>query len=661
MDQPQAPEDKVSTVRAMPSDSRVLSTGHAVYEPILSGAEEGKQEGQARRVLGLEDFHGHDGPSLQLGNVFMCLALRLISPFSVPVVMLLLKMKWIRPVLDDGTMTLAQAMRLLSLYSATPDDQFFLFCSLLMYFCNDSYRSTGPLVAVLFPWAIFFAIIPSMMAAQASATDRPLEVQRSKFVQFLMIIARQGGVPDETIKQMDCDGKEESCDWAMRLLSQKDWSVRYYYWDWSVRCYDWLMGQMPIQVKVKKLGMADILHRAISRRGSGVNKLGIFSEDGKLVGDSSWMAKWPDTDRFVAQQKRINNLAHITLHVPPHPTEKVPANLDLLECYKARLLAGEMKAADFTNQVSVDFPIPAPFWVRAMHSLAFVLWACALAASLCLSWLAPQWHSRGTLQHWCMFFLFAWYGQVAASGFLSGRMIQQNIWELRRRLRELRVLNSMLAGEAAAAQRCLPVVRLQAPQDLLVWAEVRELFLARYSACQLEMETSTLVTTLLTLGMAACSLYYALQEDWDPGLLSVLALQQMMLYIIASLPFFVMGVLVNMEGSKSLDLMSQHALQAQLALAQPGVASAEEREHIQETVTMASLLVQRLRDDASAEVHILGLKLSPSTASAIASAVASALAFTLRSLPMREIQEKLHESDAWENITSILANVTRTA
>ncbi|CAE6962950.1 unnamed protein product [Symbiodinium sp. CCMP2592] len=635
---------------------------HAVYEPILAGEEEGEREGQARRVLGLEDFHGHDGPSLQLGNVFTCLALRVISPFSLPVVMLLLKMKWMRPVLDDGTDTVAQAMRVLSLYSATPDDQFFLFCSLLLYFCNDSYRSTGPLVAVLFPWAIFLAIIPSKMAAQASATDRPSEVQCSKFVQFLMIIARQGGIPDETIKHMDCDGKEESCDRAMRLLSQKDWSVRYYHWDWSVRCYSWFADQLPIQVKVQKLGIADILRLAGSRGSAAtVNRMRIFSEDGKLVGDSSWMAKWPDTDRFVAQQKRINNLAHITLHVPPHPTEKTPANLDLLECYKARLLAGEMKAADFTNQVSVDFPIPAPFWVTAMHSLASVLWACALAASVCLSSLMPQWHSRGTLQHWFMFLLFAWYGQVAASGLFSGRMLQQDIPELKRRLRELKVLNSMLAGQAAAAQRCLPVVRLQVPQDLLVWAEVRELLLARYSARQLEMETSTLVTTLLTLGMAACSLYYALQEDWDPGLLSVLALQQMLLYIIASLPFFVMGVLVNMEGSKSLDLMSQHALQAQLALCQPGVASAEEREHIQETVTMAGLLVQRLRDDSSAEVHILGLKLTPSTASAIASAVASALAFTLRSLPMREIEDKLHESDAWENITSILANVTRTA
>lgn len=80
---------------------------------------------------------------------------------------------------------------------------------------------------------------------------------------------------------------------------------------------------------------------------------------------------------------------------------------------------------------------------------------------------------------------------------------------------------------------------------------------------------------------------------------------------------------------------------------------------------MASHLVQRLRDDSSAEVHVLGLKLTPSTASAIASAVASALAFTLRSLPMREIEDKLHESDAWDNITSILAinltNLTRTA
>ena len=310
-DQPQDRGDKVSTVRAMPSDSRVLSTGHAVYEPILSGAEEGKQEGQARRVLGLEDFHGHDGPSLQLGNVFMCLALRMISPFSVPVVMLLLKMKWIRPVLDDGTMTLAQAMRVLSLYSATPDDQFFLFCSLLMYFCNDSYRSTGPLVAVLFPWAIFFAIIPSMMAAQASATDRPLEVQRSKFVQFLMIVARQGGVPDETIKQMDCDGKEESCDWAMRLLSQKDWSVRYYYSDWSVRCYDWLMGQMPIQVKVKKLGMADILHRAISRRGSGVNKLGIFLR-GWQVGRGQQL------DGQMARHRSLRSAAEADQQLGPH-------------------------------------------------------------------------------------------------------------------------------------------------------------------------------------------------------------------------------------------------------------------------------------------------------------------------------------------------------
>ncbi|CAE7940735.1 unnamed protein product, partial [Symbiodinium sp. KB8] len=597
--------------------------------------EEAEQEGEkARRALGLEDFHGHDGPSLQFGNIFMCLALRMTSPVSLLVVIVLLRLQWIRPVLSHGT-SIEQATGVLNLYSAFPDGQIILFYSLLTYFCKDSYRSTGPLVAVLFPWAIFFALIPNKMAAQACASHRPVEVQRMKFVQLLRIIARQCGVPDETIMQVEGDGTEDSCDRAMRMLSHKDLAVRNYY-----RC--------------NKLGIAEILHRAGFRGSPFWDRMSILSEDGKLVGDSSWMTNWPDTDRFVAQQRRIDNLAHIPLHVPPC-SETIRANLDLLERYKTRLLSGGMKAGDFTDQVSVGFPIPEPFWVTAMHSVAIVLFTCALVASICLSWLMPQWHARGSRQHWCMYILFAWYGQVIACMGLCGRMLTQDIPELKRRFRELKVLNSMLAGQAAAAQRCLPLVRLQVPQDLLVWAEVRELFLARYSACQLEMETSVFVATLLTLGMAACSLYYALQEDWEPGLLSLLALQYMTSYVVASIPFFVMGVLVNTEGSKSLDLMSQHALQAQLALSQPGVASAEEREHIQETVTMASHLVQRLRDDSSAEVHVLGFKLTPSTASAIASAVASALAFTLRSLPMREIEDKLHESDAWDNITSILA------
>ncbi|CAE7036998.1 unnamed protein product [Symbiodinium sp. CCMP2456] len=524
----------------MPSSgaSRELARGDARYAP-LAVEEEGEQEGEkARHALGLEDFHGHDEPNLQLGNILMCLALRMISPFSLLVVMVLLRMQWMRPVLDDDTGTFTQAYGVLCLYSARPDDQCFLFCSLLTYFCNDSYRSSGPLVAVLFPWAVLFAYVPNRMAAQASASDRPVEVQRSKFVQFLMIIARQCGVPDDTIMQVEGDGKEDSCDRAMQLLSHKDLTVRIYYPFSRLQFY-------------KNMGIAAILHRAGSRGSSPFDRIGILSEDGKLVGDSSWITDWPDTDRFVAQQKRINNLAHIPLHVPPRP-ETIPANLDLPVRYKTRLLQGGMKAADFTNRVSVGFPIPEPFWVTAMHSAAILLYTCVLVASICLSWLMPQWHSRGSLQHWCMFILFAWYGQVF--GNLSGRMLTRDIPELKRRYRELKVLNSMLAGQASAAQRCLPLVRLQEPQDLLVWAEVRELFLARYSACQLEMETSVCVTTLLTLGMAACGLYYALQEDWEAGLVSVLALQQMVSYIIASLPFFVLGVLVNMEGSKSLDL-----------------------------------------------------------------------------------------------------------
>lgn len=268
------------------------------------------------------------------------------------------------------------------------------------------------------------------------------------------------------------------------------------------------------------------------------------------------MTSWPDTERFVVQQKRIDNLAHIPLHVPPR-SGTIRANLDLLVCYKTRLLSGGMKAVDFIDQVSVGFPIPEPFWVTAMHSVAIVLYTCTLAASIRISWSMPQWHSPGSRQHWCMFILFAWYGQFAACRNSSGRMLTQDIPELKRRFRELKVLNSMLAGQAAAAQRCLPLVRLQVPQDLLVWAEVRELFLARYSACQLEMETSIFVATLLTLGMAACSLYYALQEDWEPGLLRLLALLYMISYVVASIPFFVMGVLVNMEGSRPIPAWSR--------------------------------------------------------------------------------------------------------
>ena len=360
------------------------------------------------------------------------------------------------------------------------------------------------------------------------------------------------------------------------------------------------------------------------------------------IADSRWMDRWPATDRFLTQQRRINNLSHITLFVPALDVKSIPD--ELLESYKRSLKGSDMSAVDFASQVSIGFE--PPLLMRVLYMALLCLHYLLLIASCLVCWWLPQWHHR---PWYCevMFVCFFYYGLVDGVGRLTAHL-RACSWEFTKRLMELRALNATLSGPVAAADRFVPMMRVNVASDLLVWAEVRELCLASYAARQLDVELPFLVVTVFTLAMAAVCLYSALQPTWEPGLFSAAAFLAMILYILNAGPFFVTAVLVNLENKNTLNLMWQYALQTQVALSHPNVATDDEKEQMQQTLSMAQLLSQQLRQDCPANVHILGAKLTLSTASALASAVTTALAFSLKKLPVEQIKSRLYESDAWQ-------------
>ncbi|CAK9014305.1 unnamed protein product [Durusdinium trenchii] len=581
--------------------------------------------------LSLEDFHSHEAPTLQLSNVFICLMLRLFFPFSGFAVLLMLKLGWLKPIWASEQMTLwEQAWRMFDFYGASEGvaTPFILALNLAYYMISTWYRSTGPLCAVLLPWVLSFSTVPVKVARAASASDNPQRVKLRQFLQLIMIVERQLGVPHDALCCHNLDGTEDCFRLALETVfsESEDFTVR-----------EGFFPCRPSRTVSEKTLIA--LHH------DPICEITVRSSSGDLVASSRWVKRWPPSDRFLEQQERMNGLMHFSLLARPADEASIPQAL--LPAYQRSLQDGDVNAADFASQMSIGFATQTPAWVSVMWGSAAGAATLVLIGSCILVWWMPEWH-HGVWYHQVMLTLFVGYGILDGAVFTMFQLaICAQAWLAR--LTDLKVLNATLAGPIAAQNMFVPAIRIHVPSDLLVWGEVRELCLARYAAEQLEMDVSVVVASMSTLGMALGSIYSSLQEQWEPGLFSFVSVLSMTLYIIFGVPLFVIGILVNMENAKSLDLMSQHSLQAQFALSHPGLSSsAEEREQIQESLSFANLLVQHLRINSGADVRVLGMKLTPSTASALVSGVSAALAFTLRSLPVDEMKEKLFASKAWD-------------
>lgn len=617
-----------------------------------------REHGQAFEALGVQHFHGHQESKVELSNLCICLLLRLFFPFSRFAVMILLKMDWIRPILRTEQESFGtQTNQIFVLYGAVKGLYYLPYLTLnvvFYYITSKVYGNTGPPFATLFPWLIQLCFIGGYVAEAASASDNPSRAKYAQVVQFMRIIGRQCGLSESLLHRLYSDGTEENCLLALDRVWSDDLKVRR---EWLCGCQssvelddvNWKSQIMSMIIRTHRTCFTQVVYRDVVYKTK--------SDHFEKVGDFSWMQRWPATDRFVIQQERVHSLSSIGLYAPQ--VHGMCITNGLLESYKKNLLEGALTAADFTSQMSVGFPRQTPFWVRVMLVVAEVTFWVLLWSACIVAWWLPQWYHDGAwyegpisvvLIKLLIFFNFVSFGMLDGVGSFLGRLYESAV-ELLIRYTELKVLNATLAGPTTAMKMCVPVMRLHCHLDLLVWAEVRELCLARYSARQLKMEVELLMATVFAIVMAICCVYTALQKAWDPGLFNFVGVLSLVLYIIFAVPFFVIGALVNVESKRSLHLMSQHALHAQLLVSHPTVASAEQRREIKETLSVAKLLVRHLQYDYSADVHILGVTLTPSTASALASTISTALGVTLSSLPVEHISEhikkKLFASEAW--------------
>ena len=596
--------------------------------------EEGDERDDTSRKLALEDFHSHEDPSMLLSKLLICMVLRLFYPFSWWAVWAMLKMEFIKP--SIGYTTRSQVNMIFFLQGAwlnllvAP----LLACNIAAYCTSPCYRSSGPLFAVIFPWLASFLLIPHAVAGAGSFFSNKLRITCSLFVLFMQLLARQCRDFNAVDREMQhLNGTLVDCFTAMKTVTNQETLTM----DSQLCCLR-LDGRKRLRNTVYRI--VDMhTHQLLPIP----NRLHVIFRAGSIkLADSAWMDRWPATDRFLTQQRRINNLSHITLFVPALDAERIPD--ELLESYKRGLKGREMSAVDFASQMSLGFE--PPLLMRASHVAVGCLHCLVVGGACFLSWWLPQWQ-HGPWYCEVMFVVFCVFGIGMGVSLPTGHLWRCS-WEFTKRLMELRALNATLSGPVAAADRFVPMMRVKFASDLLVWAEVRELCCASYAARQLEVELSVLVATVLTFAMAVACLYSALEPTWEPGLFSLVALLTMILYIINAVPFFITAVLVNLENKNTLNLMCQYALQTLIALSHPDVATDDEREQMHQTLAMAKLLNEQLRQDSPANVHILGAKLTLSTASALASAVSAALAFTLNNLPMEAIEAKLYKSGAWQ-------------
>ncbi|CAE7469767.1 unnamed protein product [Symbiodinium natans] len=611
----------------------------AASEPQAEKQEANSEWTSAYPPLGLGDFYSPTTPAVQLSTVLICLALRLLFPASYLVTAALLKLKLLQPTPGSEDLAIvAQTKVFFKSYAALLGVAvpFMMACNIGGYYAFTSYRHTGPPCAVWFPWLASCLSIPANVASIATLSKDFNGAMHRKFMRILVLIARECGESDETIRQLEKTTQRSSLEniSAGRYVARK--------------------RKIILTSKVKHSSYAE-LYKELSSLET-IEDLQIELPSGDDVSSGKVLIRsikgvirsWPSSDRFLNQQQRVHNLSNVMLCMK---SEKVPTAEPLLLPSYFHSLEGPMAATDFANQMCISPPnrlsllekvlIGLPFSISCGLFLFFSVGACGLAWRL-FSWVDGR-------QKKLMFGVFVAWGLV--DGVLSC-MAQLLLWvsALTKRLAQLKAFNAMLCGAHVASQQFLPVMRVNVPSDLLVWAEVQELCLARHATRQLRMDMEALAATVLALSMATCTLCFALEENWQPGLLSLIALYSLLMYIAAAVPFFVAGVLVNMERARTLTVLSQFGLQAQIALEQPGLTDEVQRQQIQKTVSMASQLIQQIRSDSSQDINILGIRLTAATASAMASAMSTVVAISMRSLPLTEIWGKIQSSYASSHI-----------
>ena len=487
------------------------------------------------------------------------------------------------------------------------------------FFMFAAHQSAREPFAMWFPLVALSLLVPGTIADRMAQPKKSGKAMQHQAMRLLAFVARECGQPDEVIKQLEQAATQHCLESLPPIspqpLAASKWGPCSGWTDVEYHTYTDLYNDLRSLDFMRDLKFflpqqTDARHAVV-----GIESIRCVA------------ASFPASDWFSAQEDKLNSLSNVTLSVPN--TVEIARPKGLLPSY-VRGLEGPMDAAVFAKQMCVGFPCRSSLvellliWLPLL--LLRVLFFCLGAGACLLAWWIPP------LRHgWSITLMLSLSAGLLVSGlFHSMTALITRAEALTKRFTKLKTLNATLCGQKVAAEHVLPVMRVEVPSDLLVWAEVHELCLARYSAMRLTMDVEVVAAAVLTLPMSTFS--FDFMHALEHGLLYLIALTFLMAYVTGAVPYFVAGVLVNKEKVSSVRLLSHFALQGQVALQQPGLANPGQQQQIQRTVSMANQLYQRTRLDSSQDVKVLGVTLTTATALAIAATFSAFVAVSRKLL-----------------------------
>lgn len=377
---------------------------------------------------------------------------------------------------------------------------------------------------------------------------------------------------------------------------------------------------------------------------------------------------WPIFSPFWMQQLRVRSLKSCAISAEGLSFDSAR----FLNSYARACESGSIPAEELADQILLGFPLPSSF--------AQILLMCALRISLILSLcliLLAFWYSKLVFAKFAgdgeadgkayikvntiHFVVFVLWGIGDGFGcFLSS--IRTTTSSLMQRLSQMRALNKMLSGASGSAWCGLPHIQVDKPEHLLMWMEIRALCLASDRPQQLLREVNVAVTTTLSTGMAMVSLLWvstgSLQNHEKPGLLYFQSLLTVLLYVINLPHVLLAGILANLEHHQSINLLSQHMLQAQFALLHgPNTNfTDQERAKIRETLEVSRTLSQQLAMDSTQIVSIFGVPLTTASASALASLFSSVIIFAIHNDAVQHLLGQVNGGFNWAEVVEEFGN-----
>ncbi len=371
---------------------------------------------------------------------------------------------------------------------------------------------------------------------------------------------------------------------------------------------------------------------------------------------------WPMFSPFWMQQLRVRSLKSCTISARGLSFDRAR----FLNSYARACESGSIPAEELADQILLGFPLPSSF--------AQILLMCALRISLILSLcliLLAFWYSK------LVFAKFAGDGEADGKAYIKVNTIHFvvfviwgivdgfgcflfSIWtttsSLMQRLNQMRALNKMLSGASGSAWCGLPHIQVDKPDHLLMWMEIRALCLASDRPQQLRREVNVAVTTALSTGMAMVSLLWvssgSLQNHEKPGLLYFQALLTVLLYVINLPHVLLAGILANLEHHQSINLLSQHMLQAQFALLHGRNTNFtdQEKAKISKTLEVSKTLSQQLAMDSTQIVSVFGVPLTTASASALASLFSSVIIFAIHNDAVHHLLGQVNGGFNWAEV-----------